>query len=201
MEVWEISLLVKMIKNKKAAMEMSVGTLVTLVLLMAVLVLGIILIRSIFSGGTDAVETINNQVIDEINNVFSDESNKISVAPSDRTITLRKGDEPAGFAFSVRNIGNTATFSYKVEASNDVSKCGTRFTKPEADSYLLVDSGDFELPRGSKLDLPILVKYQISEDAPLCTIVYKLTVCKASACTSESDNLYAQVSQIFVTIK
>ena len=38
--------------NKKAAMEMSVGTIVTIVLLMSVLVLGIFMIQKIFSGST-----------------------------------------------------------------------------------------------------------------------------------------------------
>jgi len=35
-------------KSKRAAMEMSVGTIVTIVLLMTVLILGLVLVRSIF---------------------------------------------------------------------------------------------------------------------------------------------------------
>ena len=35
---------------------MSVGTIVTIVLLVTVLVLGLVLVRTIFSSGTDAVE-------------------------------------------------------------------------------------------------------------------------------------------------
>ena len=36
-------------RDKKAAMEMSVGTIVTIVLLMTVLILGLVLVRTIFS--------------------------------------------------------------------------------------------------------------------------------------------------------
>ena len=55
-----------MIENKKAAMEMSVGTIVTIVLLMSVLVLGLVLITNIFSGATSSVKTIDDKVKSEI---------------------------------------------------------------------------------------------------------------------------------------
>ncbi|MEM3091480.1 MAG: hypothetical protein QXU39_02390, partial [Candidatus Pacearchaeota archaeon] len=54
------------LRQKHAAMEMSVGTMVTIVLLMIVLVLGIFFIQKIFSAGTNAIETIDNQVQNEI---------------------------------------------------------------------------------------------------------------------------------------
>ncbi len=179
--------------KKKAAMEMSVGTLVTIVLLMAVLGLGIVLVQKIFRGSVDAVDSINDQVLNEINEVFSDPNNRIAVSPNDKTITLKKGDDPKGFAFSVINRDIVdATFSYNIEAQ-DVSKCGTGFTKQEANSYLLGATGSFPLGRGSSLDQPRLVRFTIPETAPPCTIIYELTVNKGSSPYSGS--------QIFVTIK
>ena len=49
-------------KNKHAAMEMSVGTIVTIVLLMAVLVLGLVLVRTIFKNSTESIDSIDEQV-------------------------------------------------------------------------------------------------------------------------------------------
>ncbi len=51
-----------MIKNKKAAMEMSVGTIVTIVLLMAVLVLGLTMTRTIFRGATENIKDLDSGV-------------------------------------------------------------------------------------------------------------------------------------------
>ena len=51
-------------KNKKAAMEMSMGTMVTIILLVVVLVLGIFFIQKIFSSGSNAIDTVDNQVQD-----------------------------------------------------------------------------------------------------------------------------------------
>jgi hypothetical protein len=65
--------MVKSIKNKRAAMEMTVGTIVTIVLLMSALVLGLILTKTIFANTTENVAVINDQVKGEINNLFGDE--------------------------------------------------------------------------------------------------------------------------------
>jgi len=180
-------------KSKKAAMEMSVGTLVTIVLLVGVLILGIYLIQKIFSGSSDAIDSINNEVVNQINDLFSNENSKISVAPPSREITLKKGDTPKGFAFSVRNNDvESASFSYEVKA-DDVSNCGSAMTKDKADSYLLAGTGTFSLGPGDQLPLPRLVKLDIPESAPPCTLIYNLNV--------ESGNVPYATAQIFATIK
>ncbi len=179
--------------NRKAAMEMSVGTLVTIVLLMVVLVMGIILIRSIFGGSTDAVEAINTQIIDEINKAFSDNTKILSIAPSDRTITLYKDKEPAGFAFSVRNKEtNPIKLFYEVEAV-DVTKCGG-ITIDDTNEWLLAGKGSFSLDTGTTLDMPRLVKFVLPENAPPCTMVYELTIFKENSAVDYTS------TQIIVTI-
>ena len=55
------SLLFKM-KSKRAAMEMSVGTMVTIILLVTVLVLGIFFVQKIFKSGTSAIDNIDTEV-------------------------------------------------------------------------------------------------------------------------------------------
>jgi len=51
-----------MIKNRRAAMEMSVGTIVTIVLLMTVLILGLVLVRTIFSSAKYNVDVIDEKI-------------------------------------------------------------------------------------------------------------------------------------------
>ena len=85
--------------NKTGAMEMSVGTIVTIVLLMSVLVLGIFLIQKIFKTGTSAIDIVDTQITDEMSKLFATEGKNLVIYPSSQQITLRKGDDPKGFAF------------------------------------------------------------------------------------------------------
>jgi len=181
-----------MILKKKAAMEMSVGTIVTIVLLMGVLVLGVFLVQNIFSGATGAIDQINTQVENEIQKLFSDEGKSLAIYPTSRDITIKKGDDPRGFAFSVLNKDvEGAEFTYEITA-DDVSKCGS-LSKEEAENFLIGGSGSFQLGPGNALELPRLVKLGVPETAPPCTIIYYINVDKEGSPYTGGE--------IFVTIK
>ena len=180
-------------ENRKAAMEMSVGTIVTIVLLMSVLILGIFLVQKIFSSSTNAIDTIDNEVQNQITQLFSDEDNKLAIYPTSRDIVIKKKDDLKGFAFSVRNLGvESADFSYLVRAS-DVSRCGRGFTVEVAESYLLGGSGEFSLGPGNSFDMPRLIKFDLNDNSPPCTIIYYLAIAKGEEAYAGTD--------IFVTIK
>ncbi len=185
-------------KSTKAAMEMSVGTIVTIVLLMSVLVLGVFLIQNIFSGSKDAIDSVNNQVQSEISKLFAEEDLALVVYPTSRDITLKKGDDPRGFAFSVKNKGvEQAVFNFKVRADPEfefTTRCGSSFSEAKANSYLLRGSGSFTLDKGNSLGLPELIKFSIPEDAPPCTIPYRLEVFKG-------PTEFYEGTTVFVTIK
>ena len=53
-------------KNRKAAMEMSVGTIVTIVLLMSVLILGIFLVQKVFRSGSNAIDSVDDEIQNQI---------------------------------------------------------------------------------------------------------------------------------------
>jgi len=181
-------------KDKKGAIEMSMTTIVTIVLVVVTLVLALVLIRSIFSSSTNAIEQVDTAIQDQINKLFASEGTDFVIYPASRDIDIKKGDDPRGFAFSVENSGTeTAEFSYTVTAT-DVSSCGASFTKQTADAYLLGGTGQFSLGAGSKLGLSRLVRFNIPDNAIACTIIYTLTV------NSEVSG-FPQSADIFVTIK
>ena len=179
--------------NKKAAIEMSMTTFVTIVLVVIVMVLGIFFIQRIFQSGTNAIDSIDSQVQSEINKLFSSEGTKLAVYPTSRQITFNQGDANKGFAFSVRNDDvESAHFSYAL-AATDVSKCGSTMTKAKADNYVLGETGSFSLGPGNSLDLPQLILFIIPESAPPCTMGYNLQINRGSEPYSGAN--------IFVTIK
>ena len=181
--------------NKKAAMEMSIGTIVTIVLLVTVLVLGLVLVRTVFSTGTDAVDEIDAAIQDEINKLFSDEARNLVVYPSSRDIEIEKGQEPAGFAFSVKNEDgvNSQEYTYTVASQGLPSaQCGG-LTAAQADGYIIGATGSFSVSGGNSLQNARLVRFDVPETAPSCSFFYNLDITG-----SEGQE---ETAQIFVTFE
>ena len=162
---------------------------------MLVLVLGIFFIQKIFTGGSDAIDIITTELQSQAQKLFArDETARVVIIPVSREISLKRGDNPKGFAFSVRNNDiDEAEFSYQTLAQ-DVSKCGISFTKETAEGYLLGGSGSFSLGGGDNLEIPVLVRFVIPESAPPCTILYKVEI-------KRGTGTYATVTDIAVTIR
>lgn len=180
--------------NRKGAMEMSVGTIVTIVLLVTVLVLGLVLVRTIFSSGTDAVDSIDAAIQDEINKLFADEDRNFILYPSSGNVVIKKGDDPKGFAFSVKNSkgAETQDYTYTVFAQSIPSTCGT-LTESQANGFIIGDSGTFSLGGGNSLSNARLVRLQVPEEAPSCSFFYEIKVV---------GNLgHEESKQVFVTFK
>jgi len=170
--------------SKKAAMEMSVGTMVTIVLLMIVLVLGIFFIQRIFTSGTNAIDTIDSQVQSELQKLFANENAKMAFYPTSRDVVVKKGDDPKGFAFSIRNNDiEEAAFAFSTTAT-DASKCGSTFDEEDANAMLLGGSGTLNVGPGD-VSGGRIVKFVVPESAPPCTIEYVITVTKGSVTYSE----------------
>jgi len=183
-------------RDKKAAMELSIGTIVILVLAMTMLVLGIILVRSIFSSAEGAISGIDSGVKNEIQKIFSTEGKKIALYPTAGKIRINQGTNDEGFAFSIKNNDiDSAEFEYTVKADPnfDYNKCGSNFRAEYADDWVLVKSGSFPLGPGASLENPELVLFDIPENAPPCTVGYRVDVTK-------EGQTYAY-AKIYLTVK
>lgn len=161
--------------SKRAQMQMSVGTIVTIVLLMTVLILGLVLVRTIFKGATSSIGEIDQSVKNEINKLFSeDDSRKIVIYPATREISIKKGKE-GGFGFSIRNLEEEdGSFSYEVTASE--ASCGLPLSEADKLINLGKAGSNINIKSGSITEDGILVKFKISESIPLCNIRYKIDV-------------------------
>ena len=139
----------KPINPKKAAMEMSVGTIVTIVLLMTVLVMGLILVRTIFRTATENIDGIDQAVKGEINKLFTeDSSRKIIVYPPTRLIKIKKGSDNLGFGFSIRNVDeDIARFTYSISAME--ASCNMKLSEAE-DLIALGKKGEITLAADRK---------------------------------------------------
>jgi hypothetical protein len=115
--------------EKKAAMEMSVGTLVTIVLLMAVLGLGLFLVSKIFDVGTRSVETINDKVIGQINELYSEDvsGEAVVLLGADRKAKIKQGTSDFGVVISAETQDGSATdrqrLQYRLELDTTSTGC------------------------------------------------------------------------------
>jgi hypothetical protein len=180
--------------NSKAAMEMSVGTIVTIVLLMTVLILGLVLVRTIFKSSVENIEGIDTAVKAEIQKLFAeDENKKIVVYPSTREVVIKKGEDSRGFGISIRNTGDTTEkFSYEIKAQE--TSCDMQLAKADELIVLNKERNNIVIPAGSIMEDPIFVKFNIPDTAPPCKIVYTIDM-------ERGTEVYGSSTDVYLTIK
>jgi len=165
-------------RGRKAAMELSIGTVVIIVLAMSMLVLGLILIKGIFSGATGAIRDIDKGVKDQIYKMFTDNDKKMVIYPSSRKIEIKQRTQGEGFAFSVRNVDiedKDYVWKIYVDPQFDIQKkCKIRAS--EAEEWLITDRGSLTIGKGAIMEDPELATFNIPEDAPPCVIIYKIDI-------------------------
>ncbi len=164
--------------QKKGAMELSIGTIVIIVLAMSMLILGLVLVRTIFTGAKYNVDTMNNKVRDEINKLFVEDKRMVLYLANQKADVDQGKDW--GIAFAVKNLlsgADAAKFEYEVTVANPSevkSNCGVN--EKEAISWIKagrIDEGINIAPGGVK---DWIIRFEIPETAPLCIIRYNINV-------------------------
>jgi hypothetical protein len=165
------------IETKKAAIELSIGTIVIVVLAMTMLILGIVLVRSIFTGAKYNVDQMNDKVRDEINKLFTEDKKLVVYLPN-RKAEIEQGDE-FGVAFAVQNTGQTQRFSWDIRSDDEQirTKCG--ITELQAEAWISTGkSGSVEIASGDKYHE--LVRFNIPEaeinDVSTCIVRFYIDV-------------------------
>lgn len=173
------SLLSKMkiisIKSKRAAMEMSVGTMVTIVLLMVVLVLGILFIQKIFKSGTGAVDLTDEQLRNELNKLFG-EDKELVIYPGTRRVEIKQEDID-GVGIGIKNllegVSGTQEFSYEVVVS-DASDCVE--SESEIEEWFTTGRAESNIPIAIGKSATQKVLFRIPSGTSLCTARFRVNV-------------------------
>jgi hypothetical protein len=162
-------------KSKKAAMEMSIGTIVTIVLGVTLLIGGIFFIQKILSSAKGVVDLTDEQLRNEVNKLFSEE-NKISIYPGTRFIEIKQ-ESTDGVGIGIRNLltgeAGTETFSYEVVAS-DVSDCG--ISEEAVEDWIVTGQKEENIPIASGDFITDKILFRIPVGAPLCVAKFRVNV-------------------------
>lgn len=168
---------IKKIQSKKGAFELSIGTIVILVIAMSMLILGLVLVRTIFTGAQYNVELMNKKVKAEINKLLAEDQKAVLHLP-DRIAVIGQGKE-FGLAFGFTNEGRTQRFKWQTQVDDDNirKKCGV--SDREAEDWITTGgSGSVDIASGdSYYDV---VRFNIPNgavsDISTCIIRYKLII-------------------------
>lgn len=157
---------------------MSVGTIVTIVLLVTVLVLGLVLVRTIFSSAKGAVDLTDQQLRNELSKLFGEER-KVSIFPGNRLVEIKQEDLD-GVGIGIRNLlsgaGGDSTFSYRVIVSDpDLErKCGVG--EEIVTNWIVTGRSEIDIPIPSGDFSSQKVLFEIPSGSPLCTIRFRVNV-------------------------
>ena len=165
-------------ENKRAAMELSISTIVVIVLAVTMLILGLVLVRSIFNSGKGVIDLTDQQLREEVNKLFS-EDKKMVVYPGTRLIDIKQGNVD-GVGIGIKNLltgeSGSKEFSYVVQVSDPdlKKKCGV--TEAVAESWITTgrQEDNIPIPAGDLSTQKVL--FDIPIGSPLCTLRYRINV-------------------------
>lgn len=165
-------------KTKRGAIELSISTIVIVVLAMSMLILGLVLIKTIFSGSVSVAEMTNDQLKNQVSQLFG-EDKKLVIYPDSRQIEVEQG-QVNGFGIGIKNLksGKAAgdMFSYEVIVSDPEvrNKCGVSET--EILSLITTGRTESNIPLASGESTTTKVLFDTQTGDPLCTVRFRINV-------------------------
>ncbi len=152
------------ILNKKAGMELSMGTIVILVLGVSMLILGIILVRNIMCSGLQITKDINEGVRNELKNMFgADQIGVNCMGEGNQEINLATGDERKVVCL-IRTEEQT---KYKITATDIKSIKGA--STEIVNKWALVKEWEGDVSPGSDTEADYLL-LDLPREAPKSTL-------------------------------
>lgn len=169
-------------RGKIGAMEMSIGTIVIIVLSMSMLILGMVLVKNIFGGASDNILQMNDKVKGEINKLFVEDKRTVVYLPNQ--IAKIKQNEDWGVAFGIKNLergsAEAGRFHYDVTVSDpDVrTKCG--MGERDIEAWIKTGRADDTTIAPGQSYFGV-VRFLVPEGAPLCTVRFHIDITKDNA--------------------
>lgn len=159
---------------KKGAIELSIGTIVVVVLAMTMLILGVVFVRNIMCGAIGLTGDINNQVRGEINKLFGATGDEVvCVGSGEQAVTLLPGK--TNIIYCAVNAQKSATYNFEL---NKIS--ATVSTEEKLRSWISgEDSLSIDVAPGDKLPKKVL-RLTIPNNAPEESIVITFKIKKGN---------------------
>jgi len=173
--------------DKKAAFEMSISTMIIIVIGVLFLIMALALLRNIFFGAEQSVDIINGQVMTQLRSLFTDDNQKIIIKLPSNTLDIKSGTSNFGFAVAARTkygtpLANYSGIQYKLELVK-TSECYTKLGATMVARWFVAqkissDQGEYynDVDNYDQTDMGgASIKLTIPEGTILCTQAVKIS--------------------------
>jgi len=155
--------------NKKAALEMSIGTIVIIVIAVTMLILGIVFVRSIMCTGIVWTEELNEGVMDQIRSLFNEDDYGVKCMGEEyKEIKLGSG--------GTRRIGCVIRTDENIDYSLVVKDIEVLKGASEAtvEKWIIDQNYEGDVTSGGKGDSAVVLVMDLPRDAPATKL--KITI-------------------------
>ena len=192
--------------RKKAAVELSAGFLVILILSLVIFGIGIMLVSQIFTSAETLKQNLDEQTAAEIRNTLKD--NSLVSLPFNRLEIKRKAYDVTGIGI-LNKLGSTKLFYVSVECNaalgkGDVVLCDEDGGKmcdgegaPGCGLWVTADSEGVSLDHNEDTVSDMFI--HIPADAPSGNYVFNVKVCYERSC-KEQGQLYGTLKKLYVNV-
>ncbi len=160
------------LRKKSGAFEMSMNTLVIIVIAVVMLILGLVFVRQIFGVATQSVSVIDEQVKNQLKTMFGQEQGYVVVYNAETSI--KPGTESFRIPLAARTrTGKTVVednLQYKISVvGGDCVNPETWIVYPQANTWKSFDSFEFD---AGYVDLIL----NVPPGTPFCTSIMKISI-------------------------
>ncbi len=156
--------------RRKAALELSIGTIVVIVIAITMLILGIVFVRSIMCGALGLTGDLNDKVRGEINALFGSTGAEVQCIGSGEAVKMIPGE----VNFIHCGIKAPQEAKYSVELTNYQ---GIYSTKSDIKGWIVDDSWQGTIAPGDNEPKKVF-RLNIPENAPEDTLTLDIAVKK-----------------------
>lgn len=162
-------------KNKKAGFEMSMTTLVVIVIAVVMLILGLVFVRQIFGTATDSIDIIDEQVKDELINLFGEDGGEDVVVKlgTQKSAKIRQGTQGFGFVFGIApdTVADLNDCRYTITSTGQGERICTN-----TDPWFIYGMNNLEFDDISENSAFALIKLDIPKQQSICDQKFKISI-------------------------
>lgn len=166
--------------NKKAALELSIGTIVVVVIAITMLILGIVFVRSVMCGALGLTGDLNSRVKGEINALFGSTGGEVQcIGVSGEPIRMIPGE--VNIVYCGINAPQEARYSILLKEIKSVHS-----TQSELKTWIVTDLWEGTVAPGDE-DPKKAVRLNIPANAPDDTLMLQVVIKKGGNIISTQD--------------
>ena len=166
--------------RKKGAMELSIGTIVVIVIAITMLILGIVFVRSVMCGALGLTGDLNNRVKGEINDLFGSTGGEVQcIGVSRDAVRMIPGE--VNIVYCGIKAPQAATYSITLTDYSAVYS-----TQSDIRSWIVTDSWTGTVAPGDE-DPKKAVRLNLPDNAPEDTIMLQVVIKKEGDIIATQD--------------